>query len=264
MSWIALALAASSLLGLLLVVRLATLNSQKLYRVFCLYLLFDLFQTLLTFTDRYTSIIRLDYRIMWIGMRISSWVLSLWVVYGLIDAVLARFPGVLRFSRLILNSAFIIALLVGVISAKPEYASFGPLPMRDSLDHAVYMTLVLERVISTVALLVLGSILAFTLWFPVRMPKNLAFFSIGFIVYFGTELILLLVQSFWVHQASAAMNVILICLSSVCYVYWLVLLRPQGEIVSVTVGHSWSKPDQQRLVGQLEAINASLLRAARR
>ena len=265
MSWIALALAASSLLGLALVLRLATLNRrQTIYRVFCLYLVFDLFQTVLTFTERYTSFIRLDYRITWIGMRGISWALSLWMVYALIDAVMARFPGVLRFSRKLLNAVLIIAVILAILTGRLEYLSFGPLPLKGPLDQAVFIALVLERVISTVAILALGSILAFTLWFPVRMPKNLAVFSIGFIVYFGTELSLLLVQSFWLHQPSKTMNIILISLSSACYAYWLLFLDAKGEIAPVTLGHSWSKPEQQRLVGQLEAMNAALLRAARR
>jgi hypothetical protein len=257
MSWSALALALSSLLGLLLLLRLATLNRQKLYVVFSIYLLFDLVQSLLAFMQKYTTLINVDYRVLWIGMRTVSWVLFLWLVYTLIESLLVRFPGVLRFARKLLNGVFIAALLIGALSAKPEYESLDPSGAhRSHLREALFIAFVLERMMAMVALLVLGSILVFTLWFPVRMPKNLAVFSFGFIVCFGGELIVLLVESFWVHGPSVAMSIILISLTAACYLYWLLLLSPKGELASVTVGHSWSKPDQQRLMGQQDAMNS--------
>ena len=69
---------------------------------------------------------------------------------------------------------------------------------RTTLTRVVDIVVVLERVISTVALLVLVFILAFILWFPVQMPRNLAVFSVGFIVYFAAITGLLLAQSFLV------------------------------------------------------------------
>ena len=265
MSWSALALAVSSLLGFLLVLRLATLSRQKLYLAFSIYLLFDLFQSLLAFAQKYTNLIKLDYRVTWMGMRAISWILFLWLVYALIESLLVRFPGVLRFARKLLNAAFIAAVLMAALSAKPEYASLDLSGAHQNhVNQALSIAFVLERMIAMAALIVLGSILVFTLWFPIRMPKNLAVFSAGFIVCFGGELILLLVQSFWVHRSSAIMNVVLISLTAACYLYWLLLLSPKGETASVTLGHSWSKPEQQRLMGQLEAINSSLMRASRR
>jgi hypothetical protein len=45
---------------------------------------------------------------------------------------------------------------------------------------------------------------------------------------------------------------------------WLFGLNRQGETKSVVVGHQWNPSDERRLLSQLEAINASLLRSARK
>jgi hypothetical protein len=47
-------------------------------------------------------------------------------------------------------------------------------------------------------------------------------------------------------------------------VLWLLALSRQGETKRVVVGHQWNPADQQKLRAQLDAINASLLRARRK
>jgi len=102
------------------------------------------------------------------------------------------------------------------------------------------------------------------LWFPVRMPRNLAIFSTGFVIWFAAKTGLLLARSYWSPESvdflSTSMNVIL----SACFAYWSVFITQQGETAAVRIGHSWHVGEQERLIGQLEAMNTALLRAARR
>jgi hypothetical protein len=49
-----------------------------------------------------------------------------------------------------------------------------------------------------------------------------------------------------------------------CQLFWLFALGRQGEQKRVVVGHHWKPSDEQRLLGQLEAINASLLRSRKK
>jgi hypothetical protein len=61
----------------------------------------------------------------------------------------------------------------------------------------------------------------------------------------------------WTRQiSSVAMGV-----SVACLVFWAIGLSRQGEKKRVVVGHQWNPGDEQRLRAQLDAINASLLRA---
>lgn len=46
-----------------------------------------------------------------------------------------------------------------------------------------------------------------------------------------------------------------------CQIFWLFALTQDGEEKRVVVGQQWNLGDDQRLLAQLEAINASLLRS---
>jgi hypothetical protein len=46
--------------------------------------------------------------------------------------------------------------------------------------------------------------------------------------------------------------------------FWLVGLNRRGEEKDIVVGHQWNPGDDQRLLEQLGAINARLLRSGRK
>jgi len=52
--------------------------------------------------------------------------------------------------------------------------------------------------------------------------------------------------------------------TTLCLGYWVFALKPQGESKSIVVSHQWKPEQEERLLSQLQAINSSLLRAARK
>jgi Ca2+/Na+ antiporter len=250
-------------LGLVLMARLLLLRlHHNVYRVFCLYLAFDLFGTYITVVEKLVRNPKLDYRVTWIGMTVVWDILSLWMVYALLSAILANYVGILRFSRKLLNIALVLAVLIALSTAKPEYAVSAYSRYSNPIDRGIGAGLVLDRVVAMAALLVLLSILGFMLWWPVRMPRNLAVFSIGFILYFSLETGLRLLESFWSHAASHAVDTALNFIFIACFVYWAIFINSAGEKIPVKVGHIWHAAEQKRLLDQLEAMNTALLRAA--
>ena len=125
MNWSHIAQAGNTALAMLLIVRLLILRLHSVYRVFCAFLLFDLLTSLITFVETVLHNPRFDYRLTWIAFEVVSWILSLWMVYALLEAILANLPGILRFSRKLLNVTFLVALFVTILTAKPEYAAWG-------------------------------------------------------------------------------------------------------------------------------------------
>ncbi len=165
-----------------------------------------------------------------------------------------------------MNFTFLIAVLVVILSGKAEYggdASSGSL-IPISLDMGVDVSIVMERIISSVALAVLLVMLAFVLWFPVQMPKNLVFFSFGFIVYFACKTALFLAHSFLPGEVARQVGTFGMLVIDLCFVYWLTAITREGESVPLRIGHRWKKDEQQRLLEQLEGMNAALLRGARK
>ncbi len=264
MNWARISQDVNIALAVALIVRLLSLRLQRVYRIFSAFLACELLASLLAFFKSLMPDLLPDYRIMWIVGRAVIWVFTLWTVYALLGAVLANLPGILSFSRKLLNWAFIAAGLLGVLTARPEYYVSGAAAFVAPIERAVAIGLIVDRVIATVALLVLLSILAFLLWFPVQISKNLIVFTTGFLVYFGAKGTLLLTYSLWSHESLSLISNLILFVSSACFAYWAIFITPEGETVPVRVGHSWQPREQERLIGQLEAINVALLRTATR
>ncbi|HZQ54291.1 MAG TPA: hypothetical protein VFB14_18970 [Bryobacteraceae bacterium] len=252
-------------LACLLICRLVLLRLHAVYRVFCAFLLFDLLSSGIAFVELNEPNAHTRYGITFIGLRVIAWILSLWMVYALLDAVLENFRGILKFSRKLLNGTFVLAILVALSTAKPQYVAGGlNVASADPITRALGLTFVLERVICSAALLALLAILAFILWFPVRLPRNLVVFSIGYVAYFAINTGLLLVQSFVSHSVSQGIGNAMAILLSLCFAYMALTITAEGEAKSVSLGHRWNVADQHRLMCQLEDMNAALLRAAAR
>lgn len=268
MNWSRIAEGTSDVLCIILILRLLILQLHSVYRIFCVFLAFDIFSSLISLGETMAHNARFDYRITWIGFSVIGWVLSLCMVYGLLQAILERLPGILRLSRKLLNVTFLSAIVVGLLTVRLEGSLVGSsgylAGFADPIGRAVRIAFDLERVISTVALLVLLLILAFVLWFPVQMPRNLAFFSVGFVIYFAANTGLMLTRGMWSRDNLSLVSTTITFVLSACYAYWTFAITREGERAPVRVGHSWRPSEKERLIGQLEAMNASLLRAARR
>jgi hypothetical protein len=264
MSWSPVVQLASDGLSVVLIVRLLILRLQNVYRVFCAFLLFELLASLITFVERAIHNPQLDYRLTWIPLKVIGWILSLWVVYALLQATLTSLPGILKFSRKLLNFTFVLAVLIALWTAKAEYAVSSASSLLTPVGRAVGVTLVLDRAVCTVALLVLIGILGFVVWFPVRIPKNLAVFSFGLLIFFAARTVSLLTWSFWSPESLRVVSDLNMLVPGLCCAYWAIFITGRGEQASVRIGHHWQTREQERLIGQLEAMNASLLRAARR
>ncbi|HLH01451.1 MAG TPA: hypothetical protein VKX25_01675 [Bryobacteraceae bacterium] len=264
MNWTQVASGLSELLSLVLVIRLFSMRLHSAYRVFCVFLLFEVLTQSFVFIERYTALNELlDYRVTWLVVQVISWVVSIWMVYALLRAIMDKLPGILRFSRRVLNVALVLAVAVSAVSGGPEYWASGASSASARLNYLVGVGLVLSRMVATICVLTLLVTLLFILWFPVRMPRNLAMFSVGFAVYFSAKTFLLLFHNFWSHQNATLVTDIVTLILSVCLLYWILYLNPSGELVQVTLGHSWGREKQTGLLKDLEHLNAVLGRAGR-
>lgn len=254
----------SDILALALVIRLSLLRLHSVYRIFCAFVALDLLSSSLFFFEKSLGVHRLDYRIAWTALRPIAWILSLWMVYALVDAMLTNLPGLLGISRKVLNIVFGCALVAAIAAAWVEYFASGLAAVRDRLDLALGVSLVFEQIIFTAAVAVLLIMLSLILWFPVQMPRNLAVFSVGFVVFFSVSAVVLLLHTYWRAAGVRLVSDILTYVLAACYGYWLIFINRAGELRPVRMGHSWQPAEQQRLIAQLEAMNATLVSSSNR
>ena len=246
---------AGVLTGIALIVRLATLHLQRVYRVFCLYLGIDVIIT--AFAVVASSSNQRFYFEAWLIYTVLCWILYPFIVYNLLDSILANRQGILRFSRRLIIGVFVVAGVASALSAGPEYRAGG-------INGLLGAALVIERTMCTVEFLVLASILGFLRWFPIEIPRNLANLSVGFLIYFGANSMLPLVRSFLSHESYAAVGHAISLIGTGCYVFWIFAISAPGEIAPVRMRQRLRSDERDRLLQQLDAMNAALLRSARR
>src|SRR5271170_4105589 len=282
-------------LTLALIVRLIHLNLQGVFRLFVFILSADLLALCLTFALKIEGFwvrYRPDYRVVYALYSALELAITACIVFALLRSIMIRFPGILKLSRRILAVTVLLAFSIGVILVvaqakldKPteekarkeektkhrdaERQELGtkdavsPSAKDDQLFNSVYQTLTIDQTVSSVLLLTLVSMLLFLLWFPVDIPRNIAIFSAGYIIFFTVKSLTLFLRYFS-PAALPHISVSILSISGVCYLYWMFFLTPAGETVPVRIGHRWKPQEQERLLGQLGAINATLLRSARR
>ncbi len=283
-------------LTLILVVRLIRLNLRGVFRLFLLFLLADLLVLCLTSAMKVEgSWVRyhLDYRVLYRLSGVLELAITVCIVFALLRSIMLRFPGILKLSRRILAATVLLAVCLGFIlvgvqanldkstvdkarkdemskhrdAQKREFEKAKVAPPsaanEDQRFNSVYQALTVDQTVSTVLLLTLVAMLLFLLWFPIDVPRNTVIFCAGYIIFFTVKSLSLFFRYFS-SDALPFINIAIQVVSAVCFSYWLVYLTRSGELVPVRLGHRWKPQEQERLLGQLGAINATLLRSARR
>jgi hypothetical protein len=225
------------------------------------YVLFDCVQSLAYIPFRYYQ--PFDYRIFFSVTAFISWATTIWAVYALLISILKHLPGILRFSLWFLNIVFLIWIsLSAFLTARHGYDAYKLSKKPDFLSQlAVYIN-ISTLVFALAELLVILSILAFVLRFPIRVPRNLAAFSVGFCVLLFLDvayfLLLTYVPEFRGYPMIGGLPPLV---GMVCLLYWIASISSLGEQLEVTLGRAWKSVPKEHLVRQLEAMNAALLRS---
>jgi hypothetical protein len=282
-------------LTLILIVRLIRLHLRGVFRLFLLFLLADLVVLCLTSAMKVEgSWIRyhLDYRVLYRVSGVVELAIMVCIVFALLRSIMLRFPGILKLSRRILATTVLLAAGLGLLlvavqatldkdavdkarreeatkdrdAQKKEFEKANVAPPSAAKENqrfnSVFQALTVDQTVSTVLLLTLVVMLLFLLWFPVDVPRNTVIFSAGYIIFFAVKSLSLFFRYFSAG-ALPSINIAIQVVSAVCFSYWLVYLTRSGQVVPVRLGHRWKPQEQERLLSQLDAINATLLRSAR-
>jgi hypothetical protein len=271
MNWPSVAQYVELCLGFALVAKLLSLRLHRVYGYFSILLIADISGSLVWALQVRTqgTPLQFDYRTAWLVERVTVWVFTLLTVYALLGAILAQLPGILKLSRRVLNYSFAGAIVIGLLTALPEYrAALSTQVLHGRLAHVISAAFIMDRVVASVALVALLFILLFLIWFPVDMSRNLAVFFSGFVVYFALKASLLVFVSVRSNADRSSLHAVSMAsaiLVSLIFAYWAFFITKAGEAAVARLQLArWRKRDEDLLVAQLEAMNASLLRAVRR
>jgi hypothetical protein len=233
--------------------RLYQRDLNRVYRFFFAYLLFETFRSLVLLPFDVT---KATYAKLYLATLPILWVFYILVVLELYSLVLKNYSGIYSLGRWTLYAALSCSVLVSILTLIPSW--------NNEPYQLLFWTTTVERgvVFSLVVFLLL--ILLFLSRYPVTLSRNILVHAVVYSVFFLSVSMTILVRNVMGHEVMRLLNNVVTGISSACYLAWIFLLTPAGESRVVVLRHNWTADDEQRLVDQLNAINTTLLRVARK
>jgi hypothetical protein len=239
------------ILGLLvLCLRLWREGLYRIYPYFFSFLALELCQTLIPVLVPLRS--RL-YRDLFVTSQALIVVFEALVVLELYKAVLGKLEGISRIVQRYVRITLGLAVVVALLLLRLE---------NNTATMTGYVFAFQRTVLSTLVVFVL-LISGFLVYYPVPLGRNVIAYMVGYAIYFLVANTASLIQDlgyFWIRLLGSVDMAVF----AGCILLWLLMLDRQGEAKRVVVGHQWDHADEGRLLAQLEAINASLLRFGRK
>jgi hypothetical protein len=237
-----------------LLLRLIVTSLFLIYRNLFLFLLVNAVQALLLVVlqsnlNRYAQV--------YMSGQLLKMILSVFMVIELYFVALASHPALASFGKKLVAYALGLA---AVVAAFGVVLDSSVLPGQSRILHRFFTA---ERTIDFAVLIFLLLISAFLLWFPIRMKWNIALYLGGFVVFFIAQSFGLLMVNLLPRALFGVMSNIMLSISLGCLLTWLFALRQDDGSRLAIVGHHWDPAAIGRLTGQLDQINAALLRFGR-
>ena len=189
-----------------------------------------------------------------VGYQIVLWILELLVLLELFSILVDNYRGIASagrdFMRIALAAAVLITLLIALLN---HQSGPGEFPMLESF-------LLVSRVVLFLILGFLALMIVFLLWFPMPLSRNALAYLTGYSVYFVGQGLSDFAANLFGPEAYQWLSAATLLVTTSCLAFWAFTLSGSGEQSAVRA-RRWKPAEEERLVQQLEAINASLARA---
>jgi hypothetical protein len=180
------------------------------------------------------------------------------VVVELYSLVLERYKGLYTLGRWAMYAAVLISGIISILSLLPKIAPSTPEPSRRLLYEFAA-----ERGIDLALVIFILLIVWFLGRYPVPLSRNVVVHTVIYALFFLSESMALLWRTLLGYQMNTTLNVISTAVSSACAVAWWLMLTARGEEIQVHVPQI--RPEsEERILEQLELLNATLLRVSKK
>jgi hypothetical protein len=195
---------------------------------------------------------------MYFATQPIAWVLNALVVLEVFQSALAAHPGIATLGRRTVTFALIAAAGLSV----------GTLLLLSGIPHSPFEILerylLVERVIYSSLLAFLLILLAFLAYYPVPLSRNALVHASILSIYFVTRVTLWIIRNLAGPQFTQTANLTLAVVVAAALISWTICLTRAGEAQKVRSSRRSDKAEEERLIAQLERINATLLRSGRK
>ncbi|HTR36050.1 MAG TPA: hypothetical protein VMH80_09125 [Bryobacteraceae bacterium] len=169
--------------------------------------------------------------------------------------------------------SIILRSLVGIASLSRKYikitlgvaivASLLTLGLQEPQNTITGYYFMFERTVVLSLAVFLLLIAGFLIYYPVPLARNAIVYLAGYAALFLAHATALFINNLG-YYLTRLWGDSLMAVYTLCIAFWLFNLNEQGENSTVALGHKWSRGDEARLLAQLEAVNNTLLRTARK
>jgi hypothetical protein len=199
------------------------------------------------------------YFFVWAAAEPLTWALYIGMVFELYRLILERHKGLYSVGRWAMYVGMVVSAAVSALALLPRFAPQSPQPSR-----AMPYLLAGERAVD-LSLAILLLLMMFLLsWYAVPLCRNVVVHAVVYTIYFLSITFATLMRvAFGLNESSDAMNLAMTAASTGCILAWFFLLNRKGE--EVRVRQPWiGREQEQRILSQLDSMNAALLRPARK
>jgi hypothetical protein len=223
------------------------------YRYFCLYIAFEMLRvpTMLAIPFRSQLYGRLFF-----ATQPIAWILFVLVVLELFQLVLRNHAGIATLGKKALTWSLVLSVVISGATLLIELQEIRP-------ESAFLVNFILlDRLVMSSLLVLLLCLIVFLTYFPVPLVRNIRVHASIFSAYFAVRTSVLFVVTLFGLETVRVVNIVGQMLAIACLLSWIFLLKPTGE--TVPVRQRPSSEQEARLLAQLEALNETLLRSARK
>ena len=231
----------------------------KLYRtgLYCRYRVFSVYVVLRVAMAVCVLLLKIKsnaYFYFWISSEPLTWMLYVWVVLELCRLTLVRHPGLYTLGKWAIYCGMTISVVISVIMILPK---LGPTKQSRVVG---YMMGVDRGVTLTMAIFVVLMLLLLTRY-PVPLNRNLVWHVTLYTIYFLSNTLSMLANSVFGFHFYSEIDAGMAAVTAICILVWAFALTPKGEEVLVQVPH-FAPENEERILFHLDALNATLLKAA--
>jgi hypothetical protein len=246
--------ALSALGAALTVLKLLKTRLYLRYRVFLAYLVFHaLCLSLALVLDPSSR----AYFLLWVFSQLS-WLFYIGMVFELYRLILERHKGLYTLGRWAMYAGIVVSVTISALALLPRIT-----PQMAQVSKFMGYAVAGERGVDFSLAIFLLLMMFLLTWYTVPLSRNVVSHAVIYTVFFLSSEMGLILKSVFGFRNIGMLNNGLMAMSAACTLAWFFLLSRNGEEARVKL--PWIDPEQERrILYQLDSLNATLLKAARK
>src|SRR5215469_6961841 len=194
----------------------------------------------------------------WLFTEPVFYIFHVLLVAELCRLILAGHPGIYSLGKWAMSVGVTLALAISILTLIPHIKPHSPL---NSQMVSTYNAV--QRGLDFGLGIFLLLLLAFLSRYPFRLNRNVLIHSGLYTFFFFTQSLGVFLHALFGLARTDILNTSMTATTCACLVAWLALLSPKGEFVK-SVFPTLNPERETRILEQLDALNATLVRAGRR